>query len=85
MLFMFPSLRIVYVLELRGLNVRIEKECVLSEVRSKFFYNLNESLFPRVGIYIYHYSVTLSFILIKNRFVLIFLDYRYLIRYPGLV
>jgi hypothetical protein len=52
MFFMFPSLRIAYFLELWGLNVRIEKACVLSEVRSKFSYNLNESLFPRVGIYI---------------------------------
>lgn len=52
---MFPSLRTIYFLELQGLNVKIEKDCVLSEVRSKFLCNLNESIFPRVGVCIYIY------------------------------
>jgi hypothetical protein len=47
----FPSLSTVYVLELQGLNFIIEKDCVLSEVRSKLVYSLNESLFPSVATY----------------------------------
>jgi hypothetical protein len=49
---MFPSLRTVYFLELQVLNVTVENDYVLSEVRSKFFYTLNGSLFPRVGLYL---------------------------------
>jgi hypothetical protein len=57
----FPSLNTVCFLELQGLNVITEKDCVLSEVRSKFVYNLNESLFPSVATYIILFVHYLSF------------------------
>ena len=65
----FPSLSTVYFLELQGLNVVIEKDCVLCEVRTKFFYNLNESLFPRVATFLILFYFIL--ILVINSFVLI--------------